>query len=215
MAAHPLPHRARRPEGEFEDLGPAAAEWQKKLEDAASGAGSPHAAAGGGRGLRGDHPVAHQGAQGIQQRARGAASGDWRKGEISQKDFDKAVEIAKENFEEATKAIDDMSVFAEEAARNMQDAFADFLFDPFEDGLEGMLEGFADTLRRMAAEVVAAQIAEKFNFEDIFKGGGIFGGGGGGRLLAGASGGGGGVLGRIAITAQRMPEPGRGARRGG
>ena len=104
-------------------------------------------------------------------------------GEISQRDFDQAVKIAKKNFEEATKAIDEMSVFAEEAARNMQSAFADFLFDPFKDGLDGMLEGFAQTLRRMAAEAVAAKIFEKFNVADLFKTGGlggIFGGGGGG-----------------------------------
>lgn len=54
-----------------------------------------------------------------------------------------------------------MSVFAEEAARNIQGAFADFLFDPFEGGLKGMLKGFVDVLRRMVAEAAAAQIFEK------------------------------------------------------
>ena len=53
---------------------------------------------------------------------------------------------------------DTMTVFAEQAARNMQDAFADFLFDPFKDGLDGMLKGFADILRRMAAEAAASEI---------------------------------------------------------
>lgn len=33
----------------------------------------------------------------------------------------------------------ELSVFADEAARNMQGAFADFLFDPFDKGLAGML----------------------------------------------------------------------------
>ena len=37
------------------------------------------------------------------------------------------------------EAIEETSEFAKQAARNMQDAFAEFLFDPFEDGLEGML----------------------------------------------------------------------------
>ena len=135
-----------------------------------------------------------------------------QEGEISQRDFDQAVKIAEKNFKEATKAIDELSVFAEEAARNMQDAFADFLFDPFEDGLEGMVNGFADTLRRMAAEVVAAKLAELFNFEDIFKSGGIFGGGGGGFVSeemgrrVGATLG--GVLSPVEITAQRIPLPG-------
>lgn len=45
-----------------------------------------------------------------------------------------------------------------QAARNMQSAFADFLFDPFADGLDGMLKGFLKTLQRMAAEAAASQI---------------------------------------------------------
>ncbi|MGV6491391.1 hypothetical protein ACTUVK_000554 [Stenotrophomonas rhizophila] len=55
-------------------------------------------------------------------------------------------------------ASDSMSFFTEQAARNMQDAFADFLFDPFGDGLSGMVEGFAKALQRMAAQAAAAQI---------------------------------------------------------
>ena len=172
---------------EFEDLGAAAADWQTQLEaavakqeeltqrqaeDAASESIIPSRT----KALKEyDDALA-----GLNRRLA--------EGEISQRDFDQAVKIAEKNFKEATKAIDEMSVFAEEAARNMQSAFADFLFDPFEDGLEGMLSGFADTLRRMAAEIVAAKLAELFNFEDIFKGGGIFGGGSAGGLLAGAGG---------------------------
>src|SRR5690606_22239301 len=53
---------------------------------------------------------------------------------------------------------DELTVFAEQAARNMQTAFADFLFDPFSDGLKGMLKGFIDVIRRMVAEVAAAKI---------------------------------------------------------
>ena len=48
--------------------------------------------------------------------------------------------------------------FAKQAARNIQDAFADFLFDPFEDGLEGMVKGFIDAMRRMLANALAFQI---------------------------------------------------------
>ena len=59
-----------------------------------------------------------------------------------------------------SKAKDEMSVYAEEAGRNMQDAFADFLFDPFADGLDGMLKGFGDILRRMAAEMIASHVFE-------------------------------------------------------
>lgn len=55
------------------------------------------------------------------------------------------------------KTANEMTEFAKQAARNMQDAFADFLFDPFSDGLKGMLKGFLDILRRMIAEAAAAR----------------------------------------------------------
>jgi hypothetical protein len=68
-------------------------------------------------------------------------------------------------------ALKEVSTFAEQAARNMQDSFADFLFDPFSDGIRGMLKGFIDVLRRMVAEAAAASI-----FESLFKGSGGLGG---------------------------------------
>lgn len=58
--------------------------------------------------------------------------------------------------------------YAIQAARNIQSAFADFLFDPFEDGLKGMLRGFADIIQRMIAEALAARLAEKL-FGDFAK----------------------------------------------
>jgi len=58
------------------------------------------------------------------------------------------------------KSTDAMSAFSDQAARNMQSAFADFLFDPFAGGVDGMLKSFGDTLKRMAAEAAAAQIFE-------------------------------------------------------
>lgn len=67
-------------------------------------------------------------------------------------------EIAKKRVEEFKKTFDEMSVYADQAARNMQDAFADFLFDPFSDGLKGMLRGFIDIIRRMVAEAAAAKL---------------------------------------------------------
>lgn len=62
--------------------------------------------------------------------------------------------LTKEN----QKTADTVSEFWKEAAHNMQDSLAEFLFDPFKDGLEGMVQGFADALRRMAANALAAQI---------------------------------------------------------
>ena len=55
---------------------------------------------------------------------------------------------------------DVMSVFADEAARNMQGAFADFLFDPFADGVDGMAANFGKVIQRMVAEAAAAQLMD-------------------------------------------------------
>lgn len=59
-------------------------------------------------------------------------------------------------------AAEQMSAFADEAFRNMQGILAEFLFDPFEDGLKGMLKSFGDMLRKMVAELIAQQILTSF-----------------------------------------------------
>ena len=67
----------------------------------------------------------------------------------------------------AKKGTDALSQFTIEASRNMQDAFASFLFDPFQGELTGMLDGFVTVLRKMAAEAAAAMI-----FDTLKKSGG-------------------------------------------
>lgn len=85
-----------------------------------------------------------------------------REGIVTQEQYADAVRRTKEELDEmlkkANESTDEMSAYAEQAARNMQSAFADFLFDPFEDGLDGMLNNFVKIIRRMAAEMAAAQI---------------------------------------------------------
>jgi tape measure domain-containing protein len=61
---------------------------------------------------------------------------------------------------DAEKSTDQMSVYAERAAQNMQDSFGEFLFDPFKDGVDGMLRDFTEILQRMAAQAAAARIFE-------------------------------------------------------
>lgn len=76
----------------------------------------------------------------------------------SQKRIDKIVQKAREkSLKEAQEWGEQMKAISEQAARNMQDAFADFLFDPFEDGLKGMLESFLTTIRRMLANQLAME----------------------------------------------------------
>jgi hypothetical protein len=64
---------------------------------------------------------------------------------------------------ELGETTDAMSVFVDQAARNMQSSFADYLFDPFSEGTDGMLKGFGKMLQRMVAEAGAAEI-----FDSIF-----------------------------------------------
>lgn len=118
--------------------------------------------------------------------------------------------IAEERLKEFKKSFDTLSIYADQAARNIQSDFADFLFDPFEDGLKGMLRGFIDVIRRMVAEWAAAQIfAPKskggFGLGDIISGGlsTIFGGGS--KSGGGSSG---KVLGPLATGTNYVPSDG-------
>src|SRR5690606_14430907 len=52
----------------------------------------------------------------------------------------------------------DISEIGKKAAANIQDAFADFLFDPFKEGTDGMLKGFIDSVRKMIANAAAANL---------------------------------------------------------
>lgn len=105
------------------------------------------------------------------------------------------------------KEQDKLGVFFEEASRGMQTVLADFLFNPFEDGIKGMLRSFGQMLQRMAAEAIAAQIAQKIFGAGVGTGGGWIGQlfSFGASLLSGSRMSG---LSPISITAQRMPLPG-------
>lgn len=78
-----------------------------------------------------------------------------------------------EQWREAAEAQTAWTAMADEAARNMQTAFADFLFDPFAEGLKGMAAGFVDMIRRMVAEVAAQQLLMSFFTWGAGLGGGI------------------------------------------
>lgn len=83
-------------------------------------------------------------------------------GETISRTGDSIAEVG-DRIGDAINATSEFSVYADQAARDSQSAFADFLFDPFDKGVKGMLKGFVDVLRRMIAEAAAAQI-----FETIF-----------------------------------------------
>ena len=85
-------------------------------------------------------------------------------GDINQTQYDHVMDGLDTGLSKAqdklTTTKDYMSVFADEAARNMQGAFADFLFDPFSDGVDGMAANFGKVIQRMIAEAAAAQIMD-------------------------------------------------------
>lgn len=112
--------------------------------------------------------------------------------EQKKEQFDKLGQAFNDEFiEPAKEGTDQLSVFAEQAARNMQDAFADFLFDPFDQSLGSLADNFASTLRKMAANYLSSQLFDLLKsgisgagtggsiFTSLFSGiAGLFGGGG-------------------------------------
>ena len=103
-------------------------------------------------------------------------------------------------MKEAEESVTQWSAFAEQGARNLQDAFAQFLFDPFSQGLKGMLSGFIDVMRRMVAEAAAAQILKGIG--GLFPTGSFLG-----TLFSGARALGGPVTGgRSYLVGERGPE---------
>jgi len=80
------------------------------------------------------------------------------------------------------KAVGQFDQFAIQASREMQSQFANFLFDPFDKGLDGMVRGFATTVQRMVAELASQQLLKSF-FSSL-AGGAAAGSGGFGGFLA-------------------------------
>lgn len=77
--------------------------------------------------------------------------------------------------EKVTEVNDDIGEFTKEAARSIQNTLGDALYNIGENGFKGLAKGFADTLRKMAADALAAKLAEKL-FGDFDKKGGGLGG---------------------------------------
>jgi hypothetical protein len=94
-------------------------------------------------------------------------------------ELERGGELGETIFDNVEESVSQLTVFAQEAARQMQQSFADFLFDPFKNGLKGMLSGFLNVIRRMIAEAAAATI-----LQSLF--GGFIGQGGFLGALAGA-----------------------------
>jgi hypothetical protein len=103
-------------------------------------------------------------------------------------------------FGEAMKqTATEMDLFWQEAAKGMQASLSDFLFDPFENGVDGMLKSFGTMLQRMAADAIAADISRAIFDNASSAGGGgqnilgsvaeLFGFANGGAFTVGGGGG--------------------------
>lgn len=92
---------------------------------------------------------------------------------ITNEEFRKALDTLNAEFGDNEDTVkdwsDQLTKYGERAAENIQDAFAEFLFDPFQDGVDGMLKSFVDVLRKMIAEQAAAAALGNFG------GGGLLG----------------------------------------
>jgi len=86
--------------------------------------------------------------------------------EITRGKFEEAFKGITESAKDSADRVQDMfktnQELALEAARGMQRAMSDFFFDPFSDGLKGMLRGFIDVVRRMVAEIMAQAVLRAF-----------------------------------------------------
>ena len=85
-------------------------------------------------------------------------------GAITWETYSRAVFAAQDELdktnEKAKTTADEMDKFFESAAKNIQGTMADFLFDPFADGLDGMGQRFGQMIQRMIADAAAAQLAK-------------------------------------------------------
>lgn len=78
------------------------------------------------------------------------------------------IEEAKEKLKEAN---DDLSVFAEQAARNIQDQLGDTILATMNGTTDGLLDAWGDMLKRMVAEAAAAQLSKSLGLENLLSGG--------------------------------------------
>jgi len=76
------------------------------------------------------------------------------------------------------RTVDEFTEYTKQAAANIQDAFAQFFFDPFKGGLKGLVSSFANAVRQMVAQIAAAQFLKNSGLQGFITDfvSGIFGG---------------------------------------
>ena len=66
--------------------------------------------------------------------------------------------LEKKDAEDALSAVKELDEFTKQAARNMQDAMADFFIDPTKGGIQSLAETFSQTVQKMIAQAGSAQL---------------------------------------------------------
>lgn len=84
-------------------------------------------------------------------------------GYLSAEQYQKAVLKLNEEFQKSNEKTVEMSEFSKEAAKNIQDSFAEFLFDPFASSANDMAINFINVIKRMVAEQAAAKLLTGLN----------------------------------------------------
>lgn len=80
----------------------------------------------------------------------------------------------KDAAKDVEKQTGELGEFAKQAAKNMQDAMAEFFFNPTKDGMESIAESFGKTIQKMIANAAAAQLG-KILFGNVDKTGDLGG----------------------------------------
>lgn len=82
------------------------------------------------------------------------------KGVISWETYTRAVLKTQDAISETPDKLKELDTFAKKFANNAQDTFADF-FKNFDEGTDGMLKKFGETVKGLVAEAVAADLTKK------------------------------------------------------
>ena len=81
---------------------------------------------------------------------------------VTQTQADTALDKYRQHLEDSKGDMLEWGTFisnmGRKAAENIQDSFAEFLYDPFKGGLDGMVTGFQNAIRKMAADLLASQL---------------------------------------------------------
>jgi hypothetical protein len=89
-----------------------------------------------------------------------AADAAFFSGDIGPGQHEEIIKSVTDGTKDAKDKLNELDQFTKTLAENMQNSLAEFFFDPFKDGLDGMLRGFGTLIQKMVAEAAAAQVTQ-------------------------------------------------------